>query len=601
MDIDLMNPARTVSKENGRQLEESAPLQDRAGPEANADRARREMEKSYETISPFEFKNKLIALAQENEKKSTRAMLNAGRGNPNWIAATPREAFFALGQFAVEESRRVWNERDLAGKPSQEGIASRFNQFVNRRSQEPGVKLLSDVVDYGITTKGFDANEWIYELVDGIVGDNYPMPDRMLVRIEQVVHDFVVQELCGGQVNNNATGMTGKTVATVVDVSNGGGQQPDGQFQLFAVEGATAAMCYIFDSLLENYLLARGDKVAIMVPVFPPYVEIPHLHKYSFEVIEIKASAVDEQGRHTWQYPKEELEKLSDPSIKALFLVNPSNPPSVAIRQESTQQLIEIVNRHNPNLMIISDDVYSTFVDNYRSLMADLPYNTIGVYSFSKYFGVTGWRLGVVAVHEENVFDYRLKQLPPDKVDILNQRYGSLTQHPEEISFIDRMVADSRQVALRHTAGLSTPQQVQMALFAAFALLDKENRYKQLTKDICHRRIRLLYDGLGLPYPNLPHDADYYTEFDLAEWASHHYSSDFTDYLQKTYEPVDILFRLAEQSSIVLLNGGGFHGPIWSIRVSLANLDDDAYAEIGRELHKVLQQYVSEWESRSRR
>ena len=72
---------------------------------------------SYEKISPFEFKNKLISLA-EGRKKSTRTLLDAGRGNPNWIAATPRESFFMLGQFAVQESRRVWNEQDLAGQPS---------------------------------------------------------------------------------------------------------------------------------------------------------------------------------------------------------------------------------------------------------------------------------------------------------------------------------------------------------------------------------------------------------------------------------------------------------------------------------------------------
>ena len=34
-------------------------------------------------------------------------MLNAGRGNPNWIATAPREAFFLLGSFGLEECRRI--------------------------------------------------------------------------------------------------------------------------------------------------------------------------------------------------------------------------------------------------------------------------------------------------------------------------------------------------------------------------------------------------------------------------------------------------------------------------------------------------------------
>jgi ATP-binding cassette subfamily B multidrug efflux pump len=58
--------------------------------------------------------------------------------------------------------------------------------------------------------------------------------------------------------------------------------------------------------------------------------------------------------------------------------------------------------------MIISDDVYGTFVKDFSSLMSKLPYNTIGVYSYSKYFGVTGWRLGTMALHKNNVFDKRI-------------------------------------------------------------------------------------------------------------------------------------------------------------------------------------------------
>ena len=60
-----------------------------------------------EQLSPFEIKDKLITLAQESSRKSAIAMLNAGRGNPNWVATTPREAFFTLGHFAVTECRQV--------------------------------------------------------------------------------------------------------------------------------------------------------------------------------------------------------------------------------------------------------------------------------------------------------------------------------------------------------------------------------------------------------------------------------------------------------------------------------------------------------------
>ena len=128
--------------------------------------------------------------------------------------------------------------------------------------------------------------------------------------------------------------------------------------------------------------------------------------------------------------------------------------------------------------MIITDDVYGTFSPHFRSLMAELPQNTLCVYSFSKYFRATGWRDAVIALHEENIFDRMIAHPPEEQKTILNKRYSSLTLTPEKLKFIDRMVADSRQVALNHTAGLSLPQQMQMSLFASFAILDKENRYK---------------------------------------------------------------------------------------------------------------------------
>jgi aspartate 4-decarboxylase len=534
--------------------------------------SRREIENIYGKVSPFEFKDRLIHLAKGQREKSAHALLDAGRGNPNWTAATPREAFFTFGLFAVEETRRVWNEGDLAGMPQRQGIAERLNAYLENHHQAPGVELLKRIIDYGINTLNFEADAWVHELSDAIIGDNYPVPDRMLMHIEKVVHEYLVQEMCYNK-------------------------PPKGRFNIFAVEGATAAMCYIFDTLIANELLFRGAKIAIMTPVFTPYLEIPHIPRYEFDVTYIRSSELTKDGTHTWQCPESEIEKLKDKSIKALFVVNPSNPPSVAIKAESVQYLIDIVNNYNPDLMIISDDVYGTFVDNFRSLMADLPYNTLGVYSFSKYFGVTGWRLGTIALHEKNVFDKLLKELPENEKLLLKKRYGGMSASPEEILFIDRIVADSRQVALNHTAGLSTPQQVQMAFFSAFALIDKENKYKQLTKDICRRRQKLLFKGLGLDLSKDPYDAAYYTEFDLLEWAGHYYGTEFEDYLQKNHKPVDVLYRLAEESSIVLLSGGGFQGPEWSIRISLANLNDEAYLKIGEVLHKILEEYVSEWKS----
>lgn len=528
-----------------------------------------ELKKIYGKISPFEFKNKLIDLAKD--RKSAHILLDAGRGNPNWTASTPRDAFFTFGHFAVSETKRTFESCDLAGIPHKEGIYNRFLKFLEENKSFPAIELLEKIIDYGIKKKGFNPDDFLYELCDAIIGDNYPYPDRMLPHIESIVHDYLLKELCY--------------------------LPPSKKFKLFAVEGATAAMCYIFDSLIANELLQRKDKIAIMTPIFTPYLEIPQIPRYDLESIYIHASEVNEEGSYTWQYPEKELNKLKDTSIKALFLVNPSNPPSMAIHDKSKELLKDIVTNHNPNLMIISDDVYGTFVNKFQSLVADLPHNSIGVYSYSKYFGVTGWRLGTLALYEDNIFDKLISELPSDKKEMVNKRYESLSTAPEKIPFIDRIVADSRQVALNHTAGLSTPQQVQMAFFSAFSLVDKENRYKNQTIDICHRRQRLLFEGLDLPIKENPYDASYYTEFDLLQWALKNYGAEFANYLESNYKPVDVLYKLAEESSIVLLSGGGFQGPEWSVRISLANLDDDAYSEIGTVLRKILEDFVHNWKS----
>ncbi|MBO3445140.1 aspartate 4-decarboxylase [Clostridium sp. CCUG 7971] len=531
---------------------------------------REQLIEKVKTLSPFELKDELINLAKKSERKGVRVLLNAGRGNPNWTASTPRQSFFTLGQFAVHESQRVWCDGDLAGMPEKQGIYDRFKAYYNERKDVEGIELLDKIIDYGIEKHNFEPDSWVFELVDGIIGDNYPVPDRMLIRIEKVVREYLIKEM--------------------------GGNLKDATQDLFAVEGGTAAMCYIFDSLIANYLMNKGDKLALMVPIFTPYIDIPDLPRYKFDVVEVRASSMSEEGRHTWQYPKEELDKLADPSIKALCIVNPSNPPSVAMDEESMNYLKKIVEEKNPNLIIITDDVYGTFADNFKSLMVTMPFNTLGVYSFSKYFGVTGWRLGVIALAKDNIFNKLISELPNDKKDIIAERYSSLTTEPEKIKFIDRIVADSRQVALNHTAGLSTPLQVQMAIFSIFALLDSDNRYKEKTKSICRKRKQLLYDNLiGLPIKVDPHSTSYYNQYDLLIWAKMKYGKDFARYLEKERDVIEFLFELAERHSIVLLNGGGFEGPTWSIRVSLANLKDEQYIEIGKAINNLFDEYARDW------
>ncbi|AMO98105.1 aspartate 4-decarboxylase [Collimonas arenae] len=516
-------------------------------------------------LSPFELKDALIQVAS----KSDRSMLNAGRGNPNFLATTPRHGFFQFGLFAMTEAERSYiYMEDVGGFPQRDGIEARFEIFAKSRPGVPGIRFIEAAVSYVRDQLGMSAGDFIYEMCEAILGCNYPVPDRMLRHSEKIVGHYIHREMVG--------------------------KHPfSGKFDMYAVEGGTAAMTYIFNSLRENHLIKAGDTIALGMPIFTPYIEIPHLNDY--QLVELM---IDAPPENNWQFTKQELDKLLDPKVKAFFLVNPSNPPSVRINDETLAYIAEIVKKR-PDLIILTDDVYGTFADDFVSLFAMCPYNTILVYSFSKYFGATGWRMGVVATHEDNILDAKIAALPEARRKELDLRYNSITTEPRKLKFIDRLVADSRTVALNHTAGLSTPVQVQMVLFSLFSLMDEPESYKKSMKRIVLRRKEALYRALGLPVPVDPDSVNYYHLLDLEPLATQMYSAAFAKWMVKRLKPNEALFRLAEETGVILLPGRGFGTAHASARVSLANLNEYDYANIGRAIRKLAEEFYAQFEKGS--
>ncbi len=229
------------------------------------------------------------------------------------------------------------------------------------------------------------------------------------------------------------------------------------------------------------------------------------------------------------------------------------------------------------------------------SIFAKCTRNTLCVYSFSKFFGATGWRLGVIALHDENVFDAGLAVQPEAQKQTLDARYASLTTKPRDLRFIDRLVADSRAVALNHTAGLSGPQQLQMVLFALNGLMDREHRYKIAAKQLIRQRCQTLYRSMGVPTVREPNDVNYYTLIDLQETGGKLYGPEFEAWFAKSDLGIDFLFRLARETGVVLLPGNGFEVINTSARVSLANLTDHEYASIGRFTRQILDEYFQDF------
>lgn len=529
------------------------------------------MTTDLESLSPFE-----LSLYLEKKVRSIdhpKEWLNAGRGNPNWTAFVPHEAYFLLGQFATEMTMRHSTAFTAGMVDTEEIYGESLLRFLDEHPGK-GSAFLRDIWENGTHFLGMAREKWLAHMMDYIIGDNYPNPERVLKACELPIKQYLHHELFDSD---------------------------SAPFDVFAVEGGTAAICYVFDSLVNNGLLHPKDKIALMIPTFAPYLEIPELPQYEFDVEYIKAQPVRIDGQLSHQYPDEELNRLRNKDIKALFVVNPSNPTSDALSEATIALLQEIIREDNPNLMILTDDVYGTFLPKFTSLFTAIPYNTACIYSYSKYFGATGWRIGTIAVAKDNLFDRLLSEHSRRDKKALNERYGTLASEPEKIKFIDRMVADSRDIALNHAAGLSSPQQVMMVLFSLYSLLDKEHGYKKEVMAICHERETLLFDHLGLEHPLPSLSTAYYCEIDLQDWMADRYGASFAAHVREEWTVTDFLTRLAEEEHLMLLKTDAFGSGEWTVRVSLANLATEHYAEVGSRIVTLTdcihQEYQSEFPS----
>jgi aspartate 4-decarboxylase len=151
-------------------------------------------------------------------------------------------------------------------------------------------------------------------------------------------------------------------------------------------------------------------------------------------------------------------------------------------------------------------------------------------------------------------------------------------------------------VALNHTAGLSTPQQVQMVLFSLFSLMDTPDAYKNALKRLIRSRKEALYEEVGISFKDDdPNQVDYYTILDIEFLGERMFGRKFVEWLLKNTEPTELLFRLAREARVVLLPGKGFGTQHPSGRVSLANLNESDYRQIGRAMRRLIEEYVERY------
>ncbi|MET0577865.1 MAG: bifunctional aspartate transaminase/aspartate 4-decarboxylase [Ilumatobacteraceae bacterium] len=500
----------------------------------------------------FELQAAIVAAA----RTSGHPVLDAGRGQPNWLATTPRDGMFLLGRFAVAEAIAASPHPAWGQAPAADGIAARLDAALTADGS-PGATFLAQAVAYGVEELAFDPDAWVLELVRAVLGAGYPSPTRMLTHLEQVIERYLV---------------------TVTGSPSG----PAGRFQVFGTEGGAAAMAYVFRSLQENDIVGPGDKIAIATPIFTPYLQIPVLEDFGFDVVELAAA-----HNSPYRFDDGVLDQLLDPAIKVFIVVNPGNPDSRAISPEKLTQLRDLVRDRRPDLVIVADTVYATFVDGFRSILAELPDHVICLHSFSKNFGATGSRLGFVAVARDNVLDQLLAEQPADVRSAQQDRYRSITSDVSQLPFMSRLVADSREVALHNIAGLATPDQVQMGLFALAYLLPGGQAYVAATRAELAARLDALLGPLGVPAPG-GQDSMYYALVDVLQVATAQHGAEFAAWLSANTRPEDVPLRLAREHGVVVLPGTIFDAPSWDVRVSMASLTTDELTAIAAAMVEVL-------------
>ena len=159
-----------------------------------------------------------------------------------------------------------------------------------------------------------------------------------------------------------------------------------------SIEGITAAIFAITEP---------GDEIIIPEPTYTSYREVIYLAGCMPVFVPLNEA----KG---WAFELEQYEKAITPKTKAIFYCNPNNPTGTIYTKEQLLGLARLAEKNN--LYLISDEVYKDFVFDPAYLsgsdnslkshifsLAEIPElrkRVIRVFSFSKAYAMTGWRVG---------------------------------------------------------------------------------------------------------------------------------------------------------------------------------------------------------------
>jgi aspartate/methionine/tyrosine aminotransferase len=142
------------------------------------------------------------------------------------------------------------------------------------------------------------------------------------------------------------------------------------------------------------YLAAfnQGDTIALAAPYYPPYINIAT----ALGLRPIILSCSIETG---FQPTIAMLEAL-DPAPDGLILASPANPTGSMLAPEDLEALARYC--HSNGIRLISDEIYHGLTYGKQAASAaQFSPSAIVINSFSKYYSMTGWRIGWMVLPED--------------------------------------------------------------------------------------------------------------------------------------------------------------------------------------------------------
>jgi len=160
--------------------------------------------------------------------------------------------------------------------------------------------------------------------------------------------------------------------------------------RVFVTPGASAGLV-----LLANLLIEPGSGVLLPDPAYPCIRNFIHLRGAQPQLVPVSS-------KQNFQPRLEGLENARAPDTSGVWLASPSNPTGTILERDQLAAICQWTSRHG--LHFLMDEIYHGlhYVADMPSVL-ELDQSCFVVNSFSKYFGMTGWRIGWIVVPDAYV------------------------------------------------------------------------------------------------------------------------------------------------------------------------------------------------------